>query len=70
MDYTDGEWAVVTRRSKKRESPSKPAKVEADSTSCIRGDGSEVARRDPGREEEEDEEDDQTSEPCPEFNSG
>lgn len=72
VDFTEGEWALVTRRSKKRESPAKPAKVDVGSTSCSRGDESETARRVPGREEEEekDEEDNQTSEPCPGFNSG
>lgn len=65
-----GEWALVTRRSKRRESPSKPGKVDADSTSCSRGDEFTTAWRDVGREEEKEEEDDQSSELCPEFNSG
>lgn len=69
-DYPQGEWALVTRRSKKRDSPAKPARVYAYWTSCGHGDGSESARRDPGREVEKEEEGKQTSEPCPEFNSG
>lgn len=70
VDFTEGEWALVTRRSKKRESPAKPAKVDVGSTSCGRGDESEAARHVPGREEEKEEEDNQTSEPRPGFNSG
>lgn len=68
--YPQGEWALVTRRSKKRDSPVKPARVYTYWPSCSRGDGSESARRGPGREVEKEEEGEQTSEPCPEFNSG
>lgn len=69
-DYPEGEWALVTRRSKKRDSPAKPARVYAYWTSCSRGDGSGSTRRGQGREVEKEEEGEQTSEPCPEFNSG
>lgn len=67
----EGEWALVTRRSKKRESPAAPARVDA--ASCRRGAEAEAARADRGREEEEeakDEEEGRASEPCPGFNSG
>lgn len=69
VNYAEGEWALVTRRPKKRESPAKPANADADSTFCGHGDGTEAARRDPGREEAKDGEDEPTSEPGPEFNS-
>lgn len=69
-DYPEGEWALVTRRSKKRDSPAKPARVYAYWTSCSRGDGSGSTRHGQGREVEKEEEGEQTSEPCPEFNSG
>lgn len=70
VDHVHGEWFLVTRRSKRRENPSKPGKVDAVSTSCSRGYKFTTARRDVGREKEKEKEDDQISKLCPEFNSG
>lgn len=69
VDHVHGEWVLVTR-SKRRENPSKPGKVNAVSTSCSRGYKFTTARRDVGREKEKKKEDTQSSKLCPEFNSG